>query len=519
MNGRLSEGFALFERAFEAALEAGVSGFPAAWGAGYLSKSLADPRGAQRWFERELNRKSRDASPIVFKFFGVWIDLARSEEGYLSSMEQKSEAEAAAFRFWNGGEWETITDLLEMQVEFGERTDNRLFGLQQCVHGGLANLLMGKHARAEALFRYGLVNGDRGPEVLLEMRTSPWLARLYIEMNRLDEAVEQVARCRQIMAAGEDWRGLAGNVALAEGVVAAALGNYDIAYKQFESALAIHQRYHLAWGEAGTLQYWGRALAAAGDRARAADKFDAAIENHRSRGVGPRFIEWLTADKIRTLGPEPTQIDLGANGRAAAANLTSTGEFRREGEFWTISYAGATFRLKDAKGLHYITYLLAHPGERFHVLDLVAAVEGSAADRRTTIHAESEDLEIVRDIGGAAPTIDVRARSEYRIRLRDLNSDLDQAERMNDLGRSERIRAEIELVEQELMGSSVLGGRAHAASVSAERARGMVGRNIRSVLTKVRREQPALGRHFAVAISTGYFCAYQPEPDQTPWQL
>ena len=99
----------------------------------------------------------------------------------------------------------------------------------------------------------------------------------------------KLARCRQIMAAGEDWRGLAGNVARAEAVVAAARGNYDVAYRQFESALAIHQKYHLAWDEADTLQYWGRALAAAGDHVRAAEKFDAAIENHRSRGVGPRL--------------------------------------------------------------------------------------------------------------------------------------------------------------------------------------------------------------------------------------
>ena len=91
---------------------------------------------------------------------------------------------------------------------------------------------------------------------------------------------------------------------------------------------------------------------------------------------------------------------------------------------------------------------------------------------------------------------------------------------MNDLGRSERLRTEIEMVGQELTGSSGLGGRARAASGSAERARGLVGKNIRSVVEKIRRQHPALGRHFATAISTGYFCAYQPEPDHPiSWQL
>lgn len=76
-------------------------------------------------------------------------------------------------------------------------------------------------------------------------------------MNRLDEAAEQVARCQQIVAAGEDWRGLAGDFALAEAAVMAARGNNDFAERQFELVLAIHQKYHLAWAEADTLQYWG----------------------------------------------------------------------------------------------------------------------------------------------------------------------------------------------------------------------------------------------------------------------
>ncbi len=49
------------------------------------------------------------------------------------------------------------------------------------------------------------------------------------------------------------------------------------------------------------------------------------------------------------------------------------------------------------------------------------------------------------------------------IRLRDLQADLDEAERMNDLGRTERLRTEIEMVGQELTGSSGLGGRARAS--------------------------------------------------------
>jgi class 3 adenylate cyclase len=128
-------------------------------------------------------------------------------------------------------------------------------------------------------------------------------------MNRLDAAAEQVSRCREILAGGEDWRGLAGDVALAEGVVAAAQGIYDVADRQFESALAIHRRYHLAWLEAQTLHNWGRALLVAGDRAIAVEKFDAAIEIYRSRGAGTRFIECVMRDKMRAQGSKTSKAE------------------------------------------------------------------------------------------------------------------------------------------------------------------------------------------------------------------
>src|SRR5262249_26711330 len=46
--------------------------------------------------------------------------------------------------------------------------------------------------------------------------------------------------------------------------------------------------------------------------------------------------------------------------------------FRREGEYWTVRFATDAFRLKDAKGLRYLSHLLQHPGREFHALDLVS---------------------------------------------------------------------------------------------------------------------------------------------------
>jgi tetratricopeptide (TPR) repeat protein len=78
----------------------------------------------------------------------------------------------------------------------------------------------------------------------------------------------------------------------AERKVAAAQGKYSVAETHFQKTIATFQRYCLPREEADTLQYWCRALLAAGEPTRAIEKFDAAIEIYRSRGLAmfePRY--------------------------------------------------------------------------------------------------------------------------------------------------------------------------------------------------------------------------------------
>ncbi len=53
--------------------------------------------------------------------------------------------------------------------------------------------------------------------------------------------------------------------------------------------------------------------------------------------------------------------------------------FRREGDYWSLVFEGRTVRVRDLKGLRYLARLLGHPGQEFHVLNLVAAETGSVA--------------------------------------------------------------------------------------------------------------------------------------------
>jgi hypothetical protein len=177
--------------------------------------------------------------------------------------------------------------------------------------------------------------------------------------------------------------------------------------------------------------------------------------------------------------------------------------FRREGEFWTVSYAGTTCRLKDVKGLRYIACLLGAPGRDVHALELAAALAGGRPAAET-----------------AAPVIDGPAKEAYRQRLHELGEELEQARGWNDPERVARIEAEIDALSGELVRAAGLGGRARRLPSPAERARVSVTKAIRSAIKAIGRHHPALGDHLTASIRTGRLCCYAP-PGETPprWAL
>jgi non-specific serine/threonine protein kinase len=123
-----------------------------------------------------------------------------------------------------------------------------------------------------------------------------------------------------------------------------------------------------------------------------------------------------------------------------------------------------------------------------------------------------------RVTGDGDPVIDARARGELASRLRDLHEELDEAERFGDLGRSERLRAEADVIERHLASALGLGGHARRVGGPVERARKAVYNRLRAVIAAIDAEHPALGRHLARSIRTGTFCSYRPERP-TAWEV
>src|SRR5439155_8792588 len=186
--------------------------------------------------------------------------------------------------------------------------------------------------------------------------------------------------------------------------------------------------------------------------------------------------------------------------------------FRQEADFWTITFAGKSVRLRHGKGLGDIAVLLANPGREIHVADLIAASASAPPDPRggssgeaSTAEYVAQGLRVSRGVSGD-PVLDRRARADYRERLADLHRELDDADRCHDEGRAARARAELDFIAGELASAFGLGGRGRQAGSPIERARKAVASRIRFSLTHIARVHPAMARHLRSYIRTGTVC-------------
>jgi hypothetical protein len=150
------------------------------------------------------------------------------------------------------------------------------------------------------------------------------------------------------------------------------------------------------------------------------------------------------------------------------------------------------------KGLGYLATLVASPGREFHAIDL-----GGGSD-----------------LGDAGELLDAEAKARYKERLADLQEELEEAQRFNDLERAARAEHEIGFLTDELGRAVGLGGRTRRAGSAAERARLNVSRAISAALKRIGAHERALGEHLTATVRTGLFCSYNPDPRlPVRWEL
>ena len=171
--------------------------------------------------------------------------------------------------------------------------------------------------------------------------------------------------------------------------------------------------------------------------------------------------------------------------------------FHREGELWTIAYAGTQ-----------------RAGAR---------PQGPALPGRAARTPRRGDVRRVSGVGGRRRGKEPRARrtaprsSSGWTALRD---EIEESARWNDLERGERARREREELAAELAATLGLGGRDRRTGTPVARARYSVTKAIRNAVRRIAREHAVLGRHLETTVRTGLYCRYQPDPLVPPrWRV
>lgn len=291
-----------------------------------------------------------------------------------------------------------------------------------------------------------------------------------------------------------------GPVAMRLGMIASVLGRWQDADRHFAAALARCELLGARAIRARVLLEQAKALAARGEPA------------DKARGNA-------ALDEAERLSDELTLTGLRSRIAAVreASDPTLAAEFRRDGDLWTITYEGKTFRLRDVKGLGYIATLLKSPGREVHALHLLGG--GSARQDSLDAGRAAEELDGV-EWGGSQTVLDATAKGQYRRRLVNLEQELAQAHEWHDVEREARLEEEMDFLARELSHALGLGGRDRGFTSADERARVSVTKAIKTAIKLIERQCPELAAHLEASVHTGGFCSYATQGAAPPdWSV
>jgi tetratricopeptide (TPR) repeat protein len=300
---------------------------------------------------------------------------------------------------------------------------------------------------------------------------------------------------------------LSAGAALARGHVLLAYGNPRDAGREFAAAAQ-------QWGDIGAPYETALARMSLGRALLAGAELDRGrLELQAARAIFEGMGAMSQAARAAAAGAAAHGL-IGAgfaSAPVASADKRYTGDdstFRRDGDYWSVSFRGRAASVRDSKGVRYVSRLLAEPGREFHVLDLVAFERGAH-------HAGHPDFVLTASNGDAGDLLDARAKAAYRRRLDDIEEDLKEAHSLGDAARMAQAEAERDILMRELSRAVGLGNRSRRAGSASERARSAVTRAVRHALVRIRKHHAELADHLDHSIRTGTYCLYSPDPQSS----
>jgi len=468
--GRLADGDAVFEEAWQRAesLDDPVAGAVASQMAASCSFMLHDYAETERWCSRELERRRSRLIPTLRYELSNLLASARVSQGDIpGAHEALADWEGAAaghgLLVYHEGDWDRSMMLFRKAFDRARAAGQLSAAADYGAALGRIARIANQRVEAEAILDDALQTSLSRPDLGRELFIRIELALIACDLGQFPRAREELRRAKEILDNGEDWRGHRGSFLHTCALVKAAEhilkfvssdGRWHVALfrrsvvlpnevvEGFRAAIEIFRHYHAPWEETAALLYWSQALFAASQIRQSFERYEAAFAifdriatpQWRER-IQPELFRFITLDTLS----EPLTVGDG----------TGSNVFRKEGDYWTISFGGSMFRMRDTIGMHYISRLIANPGFDFAALELVTAaqkaIEKKAGGRNSRPSANH------RRAGGEPQSGDSQAR---------------------------------------------------------ERARLMVTKRVKDVIARIRQAHPELGRHLATCIRTGYMCSY-----------
>lgn len=192
---------------------------------------------------------------------------------------------------------------------------------------------------------------------------------------------------------------------------------------------------------------------------------------------------------------------------------------RRKGECWSIRFGGNEERIYTPEiGFHHLQILLDHPGTQYSAAELDCAVSRKTkGDIQTSLSAgEDYDEDGVTVLGqsDAGAVLDAKAIQSYRLRIQELDEELEKARKNNDLGKAEELEKERDWISTELTNAHGLGGRIRKLDDDRNRVRNRVCNAIQRAIKKVKQYDKPLFDHLQrPVLNLGHSICYMPRAD------
>ncbi len=308
--GKMASSFEALERSWELSesLELPENYPPILLNAAFNLFNMGDFRTGKAWLSRGLHEPR-----FAEHQFRAWL-VPMALAGLLCSGESAQAEHLIALHPWAAGaaELPNLVAYARGDLENAENRyrasveDSRLQGRREnvCSYGYVLahlhrHLRKFEEAERTSLEVISVAQAD-GYESF-QLRGWEGLAATYVRSGRHDKAVEALARCRQIMANGEDWRDMLGSILWTEAMLAAAEDRWDEAAEKFAQAVDSSRRYENFQDTLWRLSDWGNALVRSGRREEGIAKFDEAVAHCQSVNAYPRWIERIEAARRESL--------------------------------------------------------------------------------------------------------------------------------------------------------------------------------------------------------------------------